>query len=255
MTEQPVCYRVASEHTSPIWCEAFAQGCGGRISDQSSLEPGPVALFGSLQLWPLLQSAQAHGRTWYYGDHSYLGQPWQRYRITRNAYQHDGQGDASPDRFHELRQTVSQWRHGSHILVCLQGEGQYKLFGMTLSSWLSEVVSRLKGYTDRPVVIRSRYARTPLRNELSNAWAVVTWSSNAAVDALLYGVPVFVTADFAAAYRMGTPDLSRIETPWYPDDRERFFSVLAANQWTMDEIRAGHAWADLRGGSELRRAS
>ena len=36
------------------------------------------------------------------------------------------------------------------------------------------------------------------------------------------GVPVFVLADFAAAYRMGTPDLTQIESPVYPDGRQTF---------------------------------
>ena len=88
----PVCYRVATETTSPKWCAAFAAGSGGRISDARRLEDTvePVAMFGSADLWPVLTAAQEAGRTWYYGDHSYLGPIFSRYRITRNGYQVDG---------------------------------------------------------------------------------------------------------------------------------------------------------------------
>jgi hypothetical protein len=64
------------------------------------------------------------------------------------------------------------------------------------------------------------------------------------VDALLAGVPVFCTAP-CAAQTMGHTDPALIETPLYPDDRERWARVLAANQWTLDEMRDGACWHDL----------
>ena len=76
----------------------------------------------------------------------------------------------------------------------------------------------------------------------------MTWSSNSAVEALLAGIPVFVQAKHAASYRMGTPDLTKIENPVAPSDniRLRFFQALAANQWTAEEIASGMAWAQIR---------
>ena len=74
----------------------------------------------------------------------------------------------------------------------------------------------------------------------------MTCASNAAVEALLSGVPVFCTGP-CAAYRMGKPDVTEIETPALPDDRERWARVLAANQWTLDEMADGTCWRELQG--------
>jgi hypothetical protein len=57
-------------------------------------------------------------------------------------------------------------------------------------------------------------------------------------------VPVFPLGKCAAS-RMGLSDLARIETPYYPGDREQFLWNLAAQQWTLDEIAAGEAWRAL----------
>ncbi|NIR32704.1 MAG: hypothetical protein GWN84_26070 [Gammaproteobacteria bacterium] len=65
------------------------------------------------------------------------------------------------------------------------------------------------------------------------------------VKALAAGVPVFSLGP-SMATRMGSSDLSRIEQPLYPENREQWFAALAANQWTMAEIEAGTAWRDLK---------
>ena len=72
----------------------------------------------------------------------------------------------------------------------------------------------------------------PLAVDLKDCHAVVVHSSNVAVDALLAGVPVFCTVP-CAAYRMGYADLSKIESPLYPDDREQWAWNLADQQWTL----------------------
>jgi hypothetical protein len=83
-----------------------------------------------------------------------------------------------------------------------------------------------------------------LAHALRDCWALVTWSSAAANEALLAGVPVF-TAGTCAASSMGMADLTRIETPVYPDGRSGWAAALAGRQWTLDEMRLGMAWHAL----------
>jgi len=85
----------------------------------------------------------------------------------------------------------------------------------------------------------------PLAMDLIDCWAVVAHSSNVAVDALLLGVPVFVT-DRCGARRCADTDLSHIESPRMPDDREEWAATLAAQQWTLEEMRSGLAWRMLQ---------
>ena len=58
-------------------------------------------------------------------------------------------------------------------------------------------------------------ATEPFAAALRGAWALVTCASNAAVEALLAGVPVFCTRP-CAAYRMGKADVAEIETQRCP---------------------------------------
>jgi hypothetical protein len=245
----PVSYYVPHELTSPKFAYAFAKGCGGTISDDLDyLHDGPVALFGSPAVWPLLRQAQAAGREWIFADHGYFGRKG-FFRITKNAYQHNGAGSASPDRFRSFGRQVQPWRtDGGHVLICPNSEIYFTLHGLDVTAWLATVVSTLRQYTDREIRIRWKVqaASTDISRDLKHAWAVVVFSSAAALDALIAGVPVFVLAPFAAAYRMGLDDLTRIETPRYPEGRESFLSVLASQQWTLNELFTGVAWRALQ---------
>src|SRR3546814_146351 len=118
---------------------------------------------------------------------------------------------------------------------------------MRVEGWLKRVVGELRLHTDRPIVVRTkprRAAHTPLSADLRDCWALVTFMSNSAVEAVLAGVPVFCTGTCAAS-RMGLSDLARIESPAYPGGRAQWAWNLAANQWTLDEMRAGEAWKVL----------
>lgn len=245
----PVSYYVPTEFTSPKVAYAFAKGCGGTITDEDYLFPGPVALFGVPALWPLLRRAQEDGRDWYYIDHGY----WTRgkyYRITKNAYQHDGRGHSTGVRWRGFQQRLSlqPWRRsGSHVLVCPNSAVYFGLHGIDANQWLREVTDTLRTHTDREIRIRWKTQRAdrPIKEDLVDAWAVVVFSSAAALDALMAGVPCFTLAPFGASARMGLSDLGQIESPVYPEDRDAFFSVIADNQWTLQELLSGEAWRAL----------
>lgn len=239
----PVAYVAVGEKTSPRWCRAFAQGCGGTVAPQRRLHPGPVAMFGSRRLWGLLEQARAEGRDWYYGDHGYFGR-FTFYRVTRNAHQHTGRGEPAYTRLKALGVTVAPWRRGGgHVLVCPPDQIFAGLFGFDGQAWAENIVAELRGRTDREIRVRSRHGNQdrPLWADLEDCWALVTFMSNAAVEAVLAGVPVFCTGR-CAALTMGSDDLSLIESPRRPHGRRRWAAVLAANQWTMDELRDGACW-------------
>lgn len=241
------CYSVPMG-TSPKWCSSFAEGCGGKVNKTKTIEPGTVAMFGSPALWHILMQAQAEGREWYYSDHAYLRR-FEYYRVTRNAYQHDGTGDAKPHRFEQLGVPIKPWRTGGgHILVCPPDQPFADLFRFDSAAWMDNIMATLSQHTDRPIRVRQRKGaeRAPvtLQQDLQDCWALVTYVSNAAVEAVLEGVPIFATGRCAASM-MGLRDLSKIETPARPD-RDQWAWNLADNQFTFDEMRSGLAWAKLK---------
>lgn len=244
---KPVSYYTHGEGSSPKFAYAFARGCKGSIDDQGlPLCDGPVALFGSPSLWPVLRQAQAEGRDFYYGDHAYFGRN-QYYRVAKNTYQHDGSGNYPPDRFHRFGRWVYPWRSGgSHIVVCPNSDVYFGLHGLDGPTWVRDTVATLRQHTDREIRVRWKKTALPIQADLVDAHAVVVFSSAAAVDALIVGVPVFTLADFACSVRMGLSDLTKIESPIYPDDREAFLWALAYHQWSLSEMIQGMAWRTLQ---------
>lgn len=247
----PVAYYAPNEFSSPKFAFAFAKGCKGPITDECELFDGPVAAFGSPSMWPLFRQAREAGREWYWGDHGYFGNyrnlRKKYFRITRNNYQHDGRGHAKPDRFALLSRPVRAWRKsGKHVLICPNSAVYFQLHGMNVDQWLIDVREQLAQVTDRPIRMRWKVTGTPIEDDLHDCWAVVVFSSSAAIDALIAGVPVVTLAPFAATARMGLTDLSKIEHPVYPSDREPFFWNLAYQQWTLQEIFSGMAWRTLQ---------
>jgi hypothetical protein len=116
------------------------------------------------------------------------------------------------------------------------------MFGV--EGWTEETVATLRRVTTRELQIRDWThdkvgLMRSLADDLTGAWALVTHSSAAAVNALLAGVPVLTQA---GATLMMSRDIEHVESPILPPDRERFFGVLADNQWTLAEMRAGKAW-------------
>ena len=248
----PVCYAAQTEHSSPKFARAFALGSHGRAVPQTTtLEPGPFAAFCSPSVWVILEQAKREGRTWYYGDHSYFAPRKGRYfRVTKNAMQHDGSGAYPPDRFRELRLDLApewQTQDRSSIVICPNSPAYMAQFGIDAKQWTLDIVQQLAQYSDRPIVIRwkSQQKTRPMYVDLHTARLVIVYSSAAAVEALVAGVPVVTLAPFASTYRMGLTDLSQVETPFYPPDREQFLYNLAFQQWSLPEIESGMAWRYL----------
>jgi hypothetical protein len=242
----PVSYPAPAETTAPLFAAAFAEGCGGEVS--TVYQPTrPWAGFGSPKTWDHLRETRKRGGEWYYGDHAYFGRRVY-FRATRNAYQHPGHGETDGRRFARMGIEIKPWqRGGSEILVCPPDAGWARLMNMDPNLWLAEVKKKLHANSDRTITVRRRGSRVPLVEQFrpGRTWAVVTYTSNIAVDALLYGVPAFVTGD-CAARSMARSDPVNIEFPFRPDDRERWLGVLADNQWTLPEIAAGLAWEKLK---------
>lgn len=231
------------ERTAPQFAHAFAAGCGGIVFDDYN--GGPWAGFGSPQTWEGLQDARRARQAFYYGDHAYFARGIY-YRITKNAYQHSGVGDSDGRRLDVLGIAPKKWKkNGSSIIVCPQSDAYHARMGQP--NWLEETLAKLAANSDRPIKVRrKRGAHRTLAQDLENAWCVVVHTSNAAVEAVLAGVPAICTGDCAGS-RMSLTDPGSVEYPIYPSGRLRWAGVLADNQWTLAEIASGMAWKQLEG--------
>jgi hypothetical protein len=92
-----------------------------------------------------------------------------------------------------------------------------------------------------------------VENALNNVHAVVTFNSIAGTEAILAGVPVFALAPSNAARPVSNTDLTRIDSPWFPD-RDQVLAWayhLAYAQFHIDEFQNGRAERILRQTEEM----
>lgn len=232
---------VPDQLTSPKFGEAFAKGSGGELS--THYKTGDWAGFCTPEVWPDMLRARDNGFNFYYGDHGYFGRH-QFYRITKNALQHDGRGHSDCERFRWFGIEIKPRRHGSHIVICPQSEVFFQMWGINRDFWLQSVKAEIQKYSDRQIIVRTKRDFKSFHQAIKNAHAVVCFTSNAAVDAILEGVPAICLGECAASI-MAEKKIENIENPYFKNDRLEWAGVLADNQWTLNEIRSGDAWEQL----------
>jgi hypothetical protein len=257
------CYPIPGKPKALRLCEAFAAGVhagGGKAEictePPAKLQPGAAVFYGVrpavAHLW---EQAKREGRDWYYIDNAYFDVARERYfRVTKNALQCSGAGTVPVDmewRFGALGLQVQPWRQfGGHIVICPQSDEFMKVVAGWTGGWLDQIRAELRTLTPRRLVVREKGKGRPLAADLIDAWALVTHSSAAANEAVLAGVPAFVTGRCATgpvSMNQGIRSFRRIEErPWGFDARRVWGEILARSQWTLDEITKGDAWKALQ---------
>jgi len=212
----------------------------------SGYRHGPWAGFGSPRdhIWNSLMKTIKRGDDFYYGDHAYFGRG-KFYRVTKNRFQHDGEtGHGDMDRIKPFWERPKPWKKGGrNIILCPQSSNHHMRFGEP--DWEQRVRAAIELRSDRPIITRTKKSRRPLVADLEDAHCVITHTSNAAVEAILNGVPAITTGDCCASHMSGS-DPVNVEKPFYPDGRMEWASILANNQWTLDEIRRGVCWHKIQ---------
>jgi hypothetical protein len=227
---------------------AFAKGLGCRLA---YAEDEPDRLRDIPVVWGVLRDSDrilAQARTqdlyFFYIDHAYFNRGHGKtYRITRNAYEAGAVRECPEDRLEKLGLEVRPWRPaGRDIIVCPPTD--YFMKAHDCGDWLETTLASLRQVTDRPIVVRKKPKAgediAPLQAALETAHALVTHSSNVAIEAACFGTPVFVSPASAAA-PIGSTDITRIDTPVYPE-RRPWLAHLAYSQFSFDEIEDGRAW-------------
>lgn len=195
----------------------------------------------------------------------------QYYRVAVNGFQplHYFQKSPRPaDRWQALGIELRRWRelnrHGAVIYAgssqkqaTWDGVGDATEFAERIIKKLDKLIGK-----ERPIIYRpkpswkdatpiehSSFSRPPERIEdiLPDAHCLITNVSNAAVDAIFFGIPVIVLGDGIAKPLANTSELN-VQYPKCPTNKERaqWCHDLAYCQWTLGELRSGEAWRDLR---------
>lgn len=228
------------------------------------LHPGLVISWGILRgSDKIIKECIRKNRNFLYIDHAYFngGHKGDQsyYRIVKNELQLTQINSCLDDRYKKLNIPLKPWRKdGDYILICPPSKATTNFYDLTYD-WLEKTLTILDQITDIPVIVRykpgevdidfSKGYSVPkgiirreqnllsLDEQLSRAYAVVTFNSSVAVKAITEGIPVVVDTISAAA-PISRTSLLDIENLLYPD-REECISSLSYGQFSWDEISTG----------------
>jgi hypothetical protein len=171
--------------------------------------------------------------------------------------------DKDASRANGLGLALRPWRsQGEHVLICGQHDRSLQWQNMpNASQWFSDTIAEVRKYTDRKIVIRPhpRCPIVPVEHQFKNvikqapakragtyddydirfdnAHAVVSWTSNPGIRAVINGYPVF-TGPTSLAYLVANHNLADIESPQM-FDRQQWLNDLAWTEFTIQEIAQG----------------
>lgn len=156
---------------------------------------------------------------------------------------------------------LKPWRStGSHILVCAQRGVRPDDPDITHgSNWPDSVIPRIRAVSDRPIWFRPHPGnkrpclpknckvdriidpeKESLEQNLKDAWCSVVYTSTAATDSIVNGIPVCYDGPKIMCHELA----GRVKDMENPPmlDREEVFSRLAWGQWNLEELASGEAF-------------
>lgn len=176
----------------------------------------------------------------------------------------NGRGDfclpelAMPERF-ARHFTMRAWKSGGDfVMIAGQVPGDASLQGCDLTKWYASAAEQAAAayrlpvrFRPHPVAVRRGLHRSgveavsgPIEKVLERCAVLVTWNSNAAVDAVLAGVPAVTMDPGAMAWPVTGHTIGELARP----DRTEWANRLSWCQWSMDELAAGGWWERMKDG-------
>lgn len=157
------------------------------------------------------------------------------------------------------------------IMFVLQPSDNWSMNELDPITWFKSVYNKIRPLTKRKFVVRphpnhvvaieerlnefpedvevhigqkyfhgdeKKHYRFHFQKAITNCHAVITNNSTASVDSCIRGIPTFVTSDLALCWPVANKDLTKIETPEYPD-RTQWVYDLGYKLWSEKEIKDG----------------
>ena len=171
------------------------------------------------------------------------------YRISLNDTQAHYKDVALPsERAKKLNVTIRDWQDNENglVLILPPTEAMAIFYGIDMKKWLDTTIKKLNG---RPYKVRTKEDHVSLEDDLKTAKCVITFNSNAALDAVLFGVPAIVTSQHSVVRDWNGLTMNNVEDCYDKSvdlDRNKLLNFVAYHQFTLDEIEKGIAPAIIK---------
>lgn len=165
--------------------------------------------------------------------------------------------DCPSDRFEQLGIEIrDRQAPGENILVAGMSDKAAWTHGYAYNEWEDRTVLELSRMAPgqsivlRPKPNKRAPAATSLESDLNHCKLLVTHHSNAAVDALLTGVPMWAKKGVASL--LASPELTSTDLAHpgglypHPEAVRGLMHDIAYAQWSVPEMRSGAAWEHIR---------
>lgn len=244
--------------------ESLVKGSNNVCTTQITESTKPMVVRGVTSKSEIVD-CQKNNRDFYYIDTGYLGnfpsvgntsgkKLW--HRIVKNDLQHTVPKDLPNDRWNALlkqdhRLEWKGWKnYNKKILLVLPNPKACRYYDIDCDAWIAETTEKIKTYSNLPIEVRVKGARSERNHGYSiysafetGVYATVSFNSIASLESVLYGIPAFVSVPCAASPLVST-DLSMLQNPFKPELEtiQKQCRTLAYGQYTHKEILDGTAW-------------
>jgi len=229
------------------------------VSPQGPATSDTVVCWG----WRIAAPLVAAGKRVLVMERGYIGDRMKWTSMGWNGLNGRAQFGRGPvGRFDQHQRLMQPWNpKGSYALLIGQVDGDAALYGMQFQPWAVRIASQASKAFELPVKFRPHpvaieYGQNypvhgtdriygTLADALGGAAVVITFNSNAGVDAVLAGKPTITFDPGSMAWPVTSHDWTIPPEP----DRKPWAEWVSGCQWSADEIRNGTAWEYVNRGS------
>jgi len=237
---------------------SFVDGCGAVWATDNDIQNNTQhpMIFSGITITLVRDQALHHNLDYYYIDTGYFGNAKKKdyLRVTKNAYHNWFPIVERPrDRLDVANPDLTKFCRGNHILLVPPDSKICTAMNLgDPEQWINDTVALIQQYTDREILVRRRTMNRTHRliehtfiNQLQqDINAVVTYTSNCAVESAMHNIPV-VSLGRTGATQVCPFDIQQIDSlpDVDPDLKESWLRHLSYSQFTQDEMLSGLAWA------------
>jgi hypothetical protein len=247
--------------------QTLAKGSNNFCTTDISQTEKPLVVRGVTSKSEIVE-CQKNNRDFYYIDTGYVGnfpspgntsgkKIW--HRIVKNDLQHFTSWDVPGDRWNKLitqdpRLSWNGWKsHNQKILLVLPNPKACRYYDIDCDQWIAETTEKIKTYSNLPIEVRVKGARSERNHGYSiysafdtGVYATVSFNSIASLESVLYGIPAFISVPCVAS-PLASTDLSMLKNPYKPtlETITKQCKTLAYGQFREEEILNGTAWKIL----------